>query len=224
MNNRDIFENTVSARGQLEDSEYIKYTFKEGAKLRVLFVGNSITRHGVKEEIGWMRDCGMAASCLEKDYVHVVVKGLEEKYGPVSYCVAQAVAWEYGFNQDGEVLAQFAEVKDFDADIVILRIGENSDMELLKTEDYYRHFDYMAKFFFNDHCKKVVTSLFWRYDPIDVPIQKVAEDNGYTYVRIDQFGERADCKALDEFWHGGVAKHPNDKGMEEIANAILKVL
>lgn len=122
------------------------------------------------------------------------------------------------------MLAQFAEVKDFDADIVILRIGENSDMELLKTEDYYRHFDYMAKFFFNDHCKKVVTSLFWRYDPIDVPIQKVAEDNGYTYVRIDQFGERADCKALDEFWHGGVAKHPNDKGMEEIANAILKVL
>lgn len=81
MNNRDIFENTVSARGQLKDSEYIKYTFKEGAKLRVLFVGNSITRHGVKEEIGWMRDCGMAASCLEKDYVHLVVKGLEKNTG-----------------------------------------------------------------------------------------------------------------------------------------------
>lgn len=224
MNNRDIFENTVSAQGQLKDSEYIKYTIKEDAKLRVLFVGNSITRHGVKEEIGWTRDCGMAASCIEKDYVHLVVKGLEKKYGPISYCIAQAVEWEYKFNQDGEVLKQFSAAKDFDADIVILRIGENSDMELLKTEDYYRHFDYMAKFFFNDHCKKVVTSLFWRYDPIDVPIHKVAEDNGYTYVEIDEFGARDDCKALGEFWHDGVAKHPNDKGMEEIAKAILKVL
>ena len=86
-NNKDIFENTVSAIGQLKDTEYVTYHLKENAKFRVLFVGNSITRHGIKEEIGWTRDCGMAASCLEKDYVHLVVKGLEEKYGPVSYCI-----------------------------------------------------------------------------------------------------------------------------------------
>ena len=223
-NNKDIFENTVSAVGQLKDTEYVTYHLKENAKLRVLFVGNSITRHGIKEEIGWTRDCGMAASCLEKDYVRLVVKGLEKKYGPVSYCIAQAVVWEYAFNRDEEVLAQFAGVREFDADIIILRIGENSDMELLKTEDYYKHFDFMAKFFFTPKSKKIVTSLFWRYEPIDLPIEKVAKDNGYIYVPIDCFGERDDCKALTEFWHGGVAKHPNDKGMRAIADAVLEVL
>ena len=222
--NNDIFENTVAARGQLKDTEYITYTLKKDARLRVLFVGNSITRHGVKEEIGWNRDCGMAASCLEKDYVHLVVQGLEAKYGPVDFCVVHAAAWEYAFDQDEKVLGQFAGTKDFDADIVILRIGENSDRELLKTHDYYTHYANMAKFFFTPKSKKIVTGLFWRYEPIDLPIERVAKDNGYIYVPIDSFGERDDCKALSEFWHGGVAKHPNDKGMKAIADAILNVL
>ncbi len=222
--NTDLLNNTVSAEGQLKDTQYISFHYEEGAKLKVLFVGNSITRHGVLEEIGWTRDCGMAASCLEKDYVHQVVKGLEEKYGKISYCVTHAVEWERAFDKDGEVLAQFAPAVAFDADIVILRIGENSDVELAKKEDYYEHFDYMAKFFFSERCKKVVTGLFWRYDPFDLPIERVAKDNGYIYVSIDKYGNMDEMKALTEFWHGGVAKHPNDNGMRAIAEEILKVL
>lgn len=224
MINNDILENTVSARGQLKDSEFIKFCVKDGAKLKVLFVGNSITRHGVKEEIGWTRDCGMAASSLENDYVHLTVAALEKKYGAVSYCITHAVAWEYAFDRDEEVLAQFSAARDFDADIVILRIGENSDRELLQTEDYRSHFEKMAKFFFNSHCKKIVTSLFWRYDPIDIPIEQAAKANGWTYVPIWELGEKAENKALDEFWHDGVAKHPNDRGMRGIADAILAAI
>lgn len=224
MINNDILENTVSARGQLRDSEYVKFTIKKDAKIKVLFVGNSITRHGVKEEIGWTRDCGMAASSLEKDYVHQTVADMEKKYGPVSYCVVHAAAWEYAYNKDEEVLAQFSAARDFDADIVILRIGENSDRELLEKEDYKPHFEKMANFFFTERCKKVVTSLFWRYDPIDVPICEAARENGWIYVPIWELGEKDENKALDEFWHGGVAKHPNDRGMRGIADALLAVI
>ena len=224
MNNKDFFENTVPATEQLKNTEYVTFNYAKNAKLKIAFVGNSITRHGVKEEIGWTRDCGMAASCKEKDYVHLVVKALEEKYGAVSYCICQAVAWEYAFDKDEEVLRQFDCVRQFDPDIVVSRIGENSDIELLKKGDYYEHFDFMAKYFFTERAKKVVTSLFWRYDPIDIPIEKVAKDNGYIYVSIYEYGRKDDCKALTEFTHGGVAKHPNDKGMRMIADAILKVL
>ena len=224
MKESSFLKNTVSAKDQLKDTQFIQYHLKENAKLKVLFVGNSITRHEKADHLGWMRCCGMAASCLEKDYVHLVVKGLEEKYGDISYCVTTAVGWEYDFAHGEEVLKQYEQLKEFDADIVILRIGENSNREQLADNDYEEAFDKMAKFFYRDARKKILTSLFWRYDPFDVPIEAVAKKNGYTFVSLNEFGDRDDCKAYGEYEHGGVAQHPNDKGMAEIANAILKVL
>lgn len=224
MKESSFLKNTVSAKDQLKDTQFIQYHCKDNAKLKVLFVGNSITRHDVAEHLGWMRCCGMAASCLEKDYVHLVVKGLEEKYGDVSYCVTTAVGWEYDFAHGKEVLKEYESLKNFQPDIVVLRIGENSNREQLQENNYEQAFDEMAKFFFGNAKKKVLTSLFWRYDPFDVPIKAVADKNGYMFVSLNEFGDRDDCKAYGEYEHGGVAQHPNDKGMEEIANAILKVL
>ena len=49
--------------------------------LRVLFLGNSITLHAALPEIGWTNVWGMAASAAEKDYVHLVTRGIEMKTG-----------------------------------------------------------------------------------------------------------------------------------------------
>ena len=65
-------KNTVSAKGQLKENEYVTYIHGSGEGVRILFVGNSITLHGRKDEIGWTRVCGMAASEAEKDYVHLL--------------------------------------------------------------------------------------------------------------------------------------------------------
>jgi hypothetical protein len=46
---------------------------------RILFLGNSITMHGAKPSIGWSNNCGMAASALDKDYVHVLTRA-ERKF------------------------------------------------------------------------------------------------------------------------------------------------
>ena len=48
---------------------------------RVLFLGNSITLHGVHKPYGWLNYCGMAASVPEKDYVHVLAAALEARTG-----------------------------------------------------------------------------------------------------------------------------------------------
>lgn len=221
MNNNDFKLNTVSSDSQLKDTHYIKFSINKGAAKKVLFVGNSITRHGIKEDIGWNRDCGMAASCLENDYVHVTVKELEKRFGVISYCVTHAVEWERNFFDD-TVLKQFSPAAAFNADIVIIRIGENSDIEHLSSNDYKKQFETMVKFFANSHCQTIVTSLFWRYDQIDIPILKAATDNGYTFVDLNDLGEKDENKALQEFWHGGVKKHPNDLGMKRIAERILE--
>ena len=64
-----IKKNTVQAANQLKKNEYVSFENPDGSGIRVLFVGNSITRHGAAPQIGWYNDCGMAASSKEKDYV-----------------------------------------------------------------------------------------------------------------------------------------------------------
>ena len=43
---------------------------------KILFLGNSITRHGPSQAVGWSGDWGMAASAREKDFVHLVTSSL----------------------------------------------------------------------------------------------------------------------------------------------------
>ena len=83
-----IEENTVKAENQLKKNDYIQ--LEDNGGLRILFVGNSITRHGPKAEIGWYHDFGMAASDISKDYVHLVLNELSAKQ-EISYCIYQAL-------------------------------------------------------------------------------------------------------------------------------------
>ncbi len=220
-----IFTNTVSSKGQLQDSEFVTFTTQENAEHKILFVGNSITRHGILESIGWTRDCGMAASSIEKDYVHVTVREYEKAHGPVDFCIAQAAEWERAYWTDEEILSTYQSAADFGADTVVIRIGENTDRSNFTTEDYADHFETMVKFFAGEAKQVIVTSLFWGYAPIDDAIKAVCERNpDYVYVAIDDLGARDDCKALGEYEHGGVASHPGDLGMEKIAEAILAVM
>ena len=71
-------KNTVNAKGQLPESEYIKFDNPNGTGARILFVGNSITLHGVCHEIGWHHAWGKAASAMELDYVHRVKRAVRE--------------------------------------------------------------------------------------------------------------------------------------------------
>ncbi len=50
---------------------------KEEGGVRIVFIGNSIALHGAAPHIGWNHVWGMAASALEKDYVHIVTRGIE---------------------------------------------------------------------------------------------------------------------------------------------------
>ena len=89
-------ENIISSVNQNERDDFLYRG--EGSKLRILFVGNSITLHGKLPEAGWNQDCGMAASCLEKDYVHVLISKIKEKYDPnVTFSILQVANYERRF-------------------------------------------------------------------------------------------------------------------------------
>ena len=217
-----IEANTVAAAGQLKKDEQVFCVEQKGTH-RVLFVGNSITRHGPKADIGWHGDWGMAASAEEKDYVHRTLRMLEERWGRVDYCVLNVADWERGY-WDDSILSRWQRAADFGADLVIVRVGENiwSVREHLNEKDLYPYLDRMIRFFCGDlKAQVILTDLFWRKEQIDEVIHRLAEERGYALAQLGDLGDAEENMAYGLFEHRGVAHHPGDLGMERIAKRIV---
>lgn len=217
---KDLLNNDVPAEGQLEKDEWAAFYPCANADLKIAFLGNSITRHGVAEELGWYGDWGMAASRRGNDYVHRLVGLLEDDGKRISYCIVNLSEWER--TRDNSLLDRYAEVKNFNADIVIVRLGENARLteNLEEFESCYKE---MTEYF-SGGAAVVLTDLFWEYGPFDGFVKKLAEEKGYAFVKIHDLGNDESMKAAGKFAHGGVAAHPGDKGMSEIASRIYKAL
>lgn len=222
---KDIFDNTVPANDQLNGAAEACFFGDEGADFKVLFIGNSITRHMPKADIGWTRDCGMAASSLANDYVHICLNELRKLHGNVSACIAQCAAWERDFGSETILEEKYGAARDFAADLVIVRIGENTNRELLSKFSYKEAFDKMVHFFAsNKNARVVVTGMFWQDSRLEADMKAVADENGYSFVTIEDLGLRDDMKAIGLFEHYGVSIHPGDLGMRCIAERIMEAV
>ena len=214
-------DNTVPAENQLKDVGSVRFECDGG--LKVLFIGNSITWHGIKTDIGWYGDYGMAASSREKDYVHVLAAMMREKYGEVCTCIAQLAAWEGDYSSSTILEEKYAAARDFSADIIIVRIGEN--MPKGSAPACKPYFDAMIKYFITDDTKKIIiTDSFWRNDARDSMIREIAEENGYAFCKISDLEGDPETMAIGRYEHRGVSVHPSDFGMEMIAQRIFEKL
>ena len=220
----DIAKNTVSSKGQVKEYDIVRPVFRDG-KINVLFLGNSITRHAPALDIGWPYDWGMSASKEENDYVHVAVEMLDKKYGKVNYCTACCGDWERAY-MDDEKIPRWHLAREFEADIIVVRLGENVWGPLRENLDKVPlapHLDTFINYFkVKENAKVVVTDLFWAFEGIDKALKAVCDKNGYSFVHISDLGETDEMKALGLFWHEGVALHPNDNGMRAIAERIVQ--
>lgn len=224
MENQDFYRNNVSSKGQVKNT-WVTFGGDPSASTRVLFVGNSITRHAIAPNIGWLRDCGMAATCLENDYVHRTVAGLEKRYGLVSFCIAQLADWERDF-ENPAVLETFSEARDFCADIVIIRIGENVSRTVTDPAPLADAFEKMIRYFaVRPDCRVLVTDLFWSRTVVDSAIAQAQNRiAGCIPVHIGDLGADDSMKAIGEYEHQGVSLHPSDRGMLCIAERLLEKL
>ena len=63
--------------GYSKDLTFEKYTAPNiPDKVKIVFIGNSVTLHPPKNDIGWKNNNGMAASIRNKDYVHKTLVAL----------------------------------------------------------------------------------------------------------------------------------------------------
>jgi hypothetical protein len=196
---------------------------------KILFLGNSITKHGPKADIDWTGNWGMAASEEAKDYVHLVVAAITKSSGQVPEVLVKNIAdFERAF-AGYDFAAKQREAIDFQADLIILAIGENvpapkSDAE---KKDFEVAVTRLLTALKGDRAPFIlVRSGFWANAEKDAALRAACATVGGTFVDIGHLGkdEKNYARAERDFKNAGVANHPGDQGMAAIAAAIVGAL
>lgn len=193
------------------------------ASRRVLFIGNSITRHSPKPSIGWTNDCGMAASSVAKDYVHVCAALLERELPGGAYgLVNVAGSFERSFmTSDWTPERHFAELKEFRPDVVVMFFGAN----VPKTYDQdpstaSRRFgtavEALARYLDTGHTRFFISEGFYIRPVLDAEKKSAAERLGATFVVMNDLRRRDDTH--------GKFNHPGDLGMSLIAERFASAI
>lgn len=196
---------------------------------RILFLGNSITLHGPKADIGWNLNCGMAASAADKDYVHLLLRRFAAQDGGCEPAarVANIADFERGFADYDP--RQLQEMADFQASLVILAIGENvAALETAEDQAAFSRAVSALLALMTEKCGAVlvVRSCFWPDAAKDAALRQTCAQAGGIFVDISALAadERNYARSEREYSHAGVATHPGDAGMQAIAAAIWNAL
>ena len=187
--------------------------------MRFLFVGNDITVSPVNSVIGWDRSCGMAASCEEKDYVHIVMDRVRELF-PGSVYEAVNVS-EYEKNYLFYDLTELEPYRDFEADVIIVRLLENVDREAYVRDNFGKHYERIINYLNKRGAIILCTGSFWKNDEGDEIVKRISVRNGYTYVPLSSL-DAPEYRADGQFADKWVAAHPSDKGMRAIADLLIE--
>ena len=211
-------ENIVPALGQNSANVFVYNN--ENSKLRILFVGNSITKHAPRPSIGWHRDCGMAASSVDCDYVHLMVRRIMEKYDKnVSYGIAQVARYEREFFECGPE-RDYAAAREFGADIVVMFFGANVQKDYDTMENppktFAQAYGDMRNYLASPKTAVYHSMGFYIRPVLEAGKLEVADKYGDTYIDI------SDIRALPET-HGEF-NHPSDLGMQMIADRFFETI
>lgn len=212
--NQEVF---IPVFGKYENGEKV---------IKIAFIGNSITLHGIAENIGWTHESGMAASKLENDYVHLLIEKIAlNKNVSIEYAIVNTS----GFERNFEIFdyARLNRIKEFSPDYVIFQLGENVSNEDIKDK-YDLFIDKYTKLINNfNKSEKIVCLPFW-YDKNKISaITEVAISTESFLVDLSHLGNGLDTRnfASSEvnYSHKGVAIHPGNYGMQNIAQNIFSV-
>lgn len=214
-----IKENTVSAERQTKEKSNVFYYGNEKADKKILIVGNSITYHAPKESIDWINSCGMAASCAENDYVHILVRKITSQT-PADIMVVQLSGMEVAISNGSFCVKDYGQEREFAPDILIFKLGENIKLDVNK--DYLKR---CLSDFVGYVCKKgcavVYSTCFWPHRVFDETVTELSRFEDAYLVSLSDLDADPENKAYGKFTHAGVAAHPGDKGMREIAERIF---
>lgn len=224
--------------------------------LKVLIVGNSLTAHAAAPSKGWLGTWGMAASVPEKDYAHLLQAEITSKDPNAKVLWANFAEFEkYFYNWDADGfsafdLSNYDEFRDFDADIILMSIGENIRNNTYEGSGYETETEFTAEHYakivnyFNPGNDAVVIARVPVQSGVDIEIwskiKEAVEANSWRSFEMNGWTEASaqgeggtdspdvaaalESGAFAETVDPGVLSHPGDRGMIELKNAFWNVL
>jgi len=197
-------------------------------KIKIAFIGNSLTLHSTSESIGWNHTSGMAASSLEKDYVHKTVKKLaESKNVNIEYALINLADWEREFESFD--INRLQKIWNFKPEYIIFQLGENVLQEdvIGNKEKFYNEYIKLIESFGKNNTR-IVCLPFWHSSEKNQLFTKVAIETKSYIIDLSHLGNGLDKNnyAISEikYEHQGVGMHPGDYGMENISDNIFSIL
>ena len=217
---KDLQENIISSVNQNKLHVYMY----GNTGFKVLFVGNSITKHSPRPQAGWNNDCGMAASSPDKDYVHLLIEKFRTEYrSDTSFCIAQVADFEREFdkgNLSESIEKGYSLAKEYMPDIIIMFFGANVSKEYEKTQEHKIKFgaayEQLRNYLVNDHSIVFHSQGFYIRPVLDAEKEEVARKYGDTFINIENIRNREETH--------GLFNHPGDLGMQEIADTFWKAI
>jgi alpha-galactosidase len=159
----------------------------------------------------------------------LVTKALTDKAGAAPQVLVKNIADFERADADYDIATKLKEAIDFQADLIILAIGEN--VPGLKTpEDKTKLQSAVVRLLTavkaDRQATVLVRSSFWASAAKDEALQQACKAVGGIFVNITSLSKDESLYARSErpFKHAGVANHPGDKGMAAIADALVKAL
>ena len=196
------------------------------ASVKLLVIGNSIVRHGPAPKIGWTNNWGMAASAKDKDFAHLVAKGIERGTGcAVELRIHSSWQLERKY-KEYDVYKDLASDAEWKPDYVVFALGENIPVftnavdSAIWSNDLVQAGQVLKAA--NPDAKFVFRTTFWPQPSKNKVIVAVAKEVGGSVADLGKRGDDKRNQAIGLFEHGGVAMHPGDLGMKMMAEIILR--
>ncbi|GAB3687310.1 hypothetical protein GCM10027592_00680 [Spirosoma flavus] len=188
---------------------------------RMLIIGNSIMLHQPDPTRGWLNTNGMAASAPEKDFVHLLAARLQALNPAMTYRLQSGGDFERYYSTSGYSSQELSDaLQQYKPDLIVVRIGENVDQSEVLSRNFDKYYRELLDLLNYGQPVRIVctTSVWWqnRSDPI---VRKVVTEKGYSLVDLDCIVGQTQYFAT-QYKDKGVAEHPNDAGMQVIANMI----
>lgn len=204
---------------------------------RVLFIGNSITRHGTNPEIvnrlHWDHVAGMAASDESKDFVHLLTAKIQAALPKRAVAIQMTSIVPGGLGTPDERLAPVIKAaSNTTPDLVIFQHGEHEHADLgadAVAATYNKVLDYLAAM---PSKPKIVCVGNWApgmspdkpeyagwTGTVEHTMRDICAARAIPFVSVAKIAADPACHGAGE--HPGVKWHPNDAGHAGYANAIF---